>query len=76
MYSPNKSIPLQRKHESFKNMKKVMIRKETVNVMWMTFLLIFTGQAVSAKPKSMTVHPYVPFTIPETGPGEKHILRM
>ena len=50
-------------------MKKVMIRKKTVNIMWMIFLLILTGQTISAKPKSIKVHPYVPFTIPETGPG-------
>ena len=46
-----------------------MIRKKTVNIMWMIFLLILTGQTISAKPKSIKVHPYVPFTIPETGPG-------
>ena len=50
-------------------MKKVMIRKKTLSIMWMMFVFILTGQTICAKPKSITVHPYAPFLIPETGPG-------
>lgn len=50
-------------------MKKVMIRKKTVSIMWMMFVFILTGQTICAKPKNITVHPYAPFVIPETGLG-------
>lgn len=52
-------------------MKKVRFRRKRkmVKMLLVILILLFAERTVSAAPDNVTVHPYAPFIIPETGPG-------